>query len=321
MRQCWRISLQTTSSVQIPLRYITSTETKHKSITTLVIVVPWSMNSLESLDFWRHLLLPVGVIGIFWFMLGSLRHQDIMIIFQRERLRGVRHELINCFGKNCNVSAGILGHPMKKLVVDVLILYVQKYNSNNNNNQTKKSTYLWQEHEAMVLESHPHWRGHQDRFVRISSSDWRHLAAIVQSNKNESDNKTNGTKKKLWAFAFKIAYENVEVLGLAMDVGEVGQKVLRLLCKNPTKKGMRFRTHQSIRVPEETGGRRRRPCLCRRRNSGPSFSQPSEGGTAAGANELGEQYNGGKGEAQWWREKSALLAGTLNRTIWSPVPV
>lgn len=117
MRQCWPISLQTTSSVQIPLIYITSTETKHKSITTLVIVVPWSMNSLESLDFWRHLLLPVGVIGIFGFMLGSLRHQDIMIIFQRERLSGVRHELINCFGKNCNVSAGILGHPMKKLII------------------------------------------------------------------------------------------------------------------------------------------------------------------------------------------------------------
>lgn len=43
-------------------------------------------------------------------------------------------------------------------------------------------------------------------------------------------------EKKLWAFAFKIAYENVEVLGLAMDVGEVGQKVLRLLCKKTRQK-------------------------------------------------------------------------------------
>lgn len=254
MRQCWRISLQTTSSVQIPLIYITSTETKHKSITTLVIVVPWSMNSLESLDFWRHLLLPVGVIGIFWFMLGSLRHQDIMIIFQRERLRGVRHELINCFGKNCNVSAGILGDPMKKLVVDVLILYVQKYNSNNNNNQTKKNTYLWQEHEAMVLESRPHWRGHQDRFVRISSSDWRHLAAIVQSNKNESDNKTNGTKKSYELSRSKSLTRMSRYLGSPWMSAKLVRKSFACSAKKPDKKGDEI-SHTSI---NQSPGRNRR---------------------------------------------------------------
>lgn len=320
MRQCWRISLQTTSSVQIPLIYITSTETKTQvdnntcnssSMVNELTRIAWFLEASSAAGrSYRYFLIHAGISA-------SSRYHDHLPKGTPPWRPAWAHQLLR---QKLQCIGGYSRWPDEETrrrcpyTVCTKIQQQQQQQSNEEEHILMTGTWSYGIRKPPTL-TRSSRSICTDLIFRLATSCCNR--SIKQEWKRQQNERN---EKKLWAFAFKIAYENVEVLGLAMDVGEVGQKVLRLLCKNPTKKGMRFRTHQSIRVPEETGGRRRRPRLCRRRNSGPSFSQPSEGGTAAGANELGEQYNGGKGEAQWWREKSALLAGTLNRTIWSPVP-
>jgi hypothetical protein len=56
-------------------------------------------------------------------LIHMLHHKDVSILIDCVRLRGLRRELINDLRKDANVASRVLSDPLRKLLVNILILH------------------------------------------------------------------------------------------------------------------------------------------------------------------------------------------------------
>jgi hypothetical protein len=252
----------------------------------------------EPLDFRWHPLQRVRAISATVDpLIYTLRHKDVPVLIDGVRLRGFRHEFIKGLREDADVAPRVLGDPLQELLIRILILH---NNTKAISHPKSHTAHLLQKKKGKGWDPVEVMNPYMDQVVQLDlhRSDLPVRDILLESKRNQC-----GIEKKMdldgtWGEEKRSRYQDVQVLGLAMGPGEIGEEVLGERCRYKPKTNVpsrsdlessrNKRTAPQERVQGVSVGGCSSTYLCHRRSRG----------TSSGRRRWGRRRRGGGRERQ-----------------------
>jgi hypothetical protein len=256
----------------------------------------------EPLDFRWHPLQRVRAISATVDpLIYTLRHKDVPVLIDGVRLRGFRHEFIKGLREDADVAPRVLGDPLQELLIRILILH---NNTKAISHPKSHTAHLLQKKKGKGWDPVEVMNPYMDQVVQLDlhRSDLPVRDILLESKRNQC-----GIEKKMdldgtWGEEKRSRYQDVQVLGLAMGPGEIGEEVLGERCRYKPKTNVpsrsdlessrNKRTAPQERVQGVSVGSCSSTYLCHRRSRGTSSGRRRWGTTAAGGRKREAEENG-----------------------------